>query len=223
MLAVVFVLQNRSAVAAWIRRLPMGRAGGAGVQGVRDRLADAWHMLAIAYIVGVYAVAALGIEGGFEFLVRATLVSVVIVVVARMTEWPACAAWWSGDSPSETTPRTAFPSSRRGPTATCRSSMHGAAHRGLPWSPPLALLYTWGLDALGWLDTPLGQRMTRSAISIAAVLAMALIAWEFVSSAVERYLSKTDAEGNIVQRAAPAPAPCCRSCATSSSSCWRSW
>ena len=42
-------------------------------------------MLAIAYVVGVYAVAALGIEGGFEFLVRATAVSVVIIVVARMT------------------------------------------------------------------------------------------------------------------------------------------
>jgi small conductance mechanosensitive channel len=83
-LAVVFALQNRSAVAAWIRRLPAGRAGVAGVQGLRDRLADVWHVLAIAYVVGVYAVAALGIEGGFEFLVRATVVSVVIVVVARM-------------------------------------------------------------------------------------------------------------------------------------------
>jgi small conductance mechanosensitive channel len=46
--------------------------------------------------------------------------------------------------------------------------------------------------------------MTRSAISIAAVLVIALIAWEFVSSAVERYLSKTDAEGNLVERGARA-------------------
>ena len=201
-LAVVFVLQNRSTVAAWIRRLPMGRAGGAGVQGVRDRLADAWHMLAIAYIVGVYAVAALGIEGGFGFLVRATLVSVVIVVVARMTTAGLRRlverGFAIGDDAKDRFPQLEARANRYLPV------VHMVLRTVVFVVAGLALLYTWGLDALGWLDTPLGQRMTRSAISIAAVLAMALIAWEFVSSAAERYLSKTDAEGNIVQRGARA-------------------
>ena len=176
-LAVVFVLQNRSAVAAWIRRLPMGRAGGAGVQGVRDRLADAWHMLAIAYIVGVYAVAALGIEGGFEFLVRAALVSVVIVVVARMTTAGLRRlverGFAIGDDAKDRFPQLEARANRYLPV------VHMVLRTVVFVVAGLALLYTWGLDALGWLDTPLGQRMTRSAISIAAVLAMALIAWEF--------------------------------------------
>jgi len=37
----------------------------------------------------------------------------------------------------------------------------------------LALLETWGVDALGWLDTPLGKQLTESAFSIMAVLVLA--------------------------------------------------
>ena len=199
-LAVVFVLQNRSAVAAWIRRLPTGRAGGAGVQGLRDRLADGWHVLAIAYVVGVYVVAALGIENGFEFLVRATVVSVVIVVVARMVmaglRRLVERGFAIGDDVKSRFPLLEARANRYLPV------VHVVLRTVVTVIAAFALLYTWGFDAFGWLDTPLGQRMTRSAISIAAVLVIALIAWEFFSSAVERYLSKTDAEGNVVARSA---------------------
>ncbi len=199
-LTVVFVLQNRNAMAAWIRRLPTGRAGVAGVQGLRDRLADAWHVLAIAYIVGVYAVAALGIKDGFEFLVRATVVSVVIIVVARIVmsglRRGVERGFAIGDDVKARFPLLEARANRYLPV------VHVVLRTLVTVIAVLALLYTWGLDAFGWLDTPLGRRMTQSAISIAAVLVIALIAWEFVSSAVERYLSKTDDEGNVVARSA---------------------
>ena len=199
-IAVVFVLQNRSAVAAWIRRLPTGPVGRAGVQGLRDRTADGWHVLAIAYVVGVYAVAALGIEDGFEFLVRATVVSVVIVIVARMVmaglRRLVERGFAIGDDVKSRFPLIEARANRYLPV------VHVVLRTLVTVIAALALLYTWGLDAFGWLDTPLGQRMTRSVISITTVLVIALIAWEFFSSAVERYLSKTDAEGNVVARSA---------------------
>ena len=199
-IAVVFVLQNRSAVAAWIRRLPIGRVGGAGVQGLRERLADGWHVLVIAYVVGVYAVAVLGIEDGFEFLVRATIVSVVIVVIARMVvaglRRLVERGFAIGDDVKIRFPLIEARANRYLPI------VHVVLRTLVTLIAALALLYTWGLDAFGWLDTPLGQRMTRSAVSITTVLIIALIAWEFFSSAVERYLSKTDAEGNVVARSA---------------------
>ncbi|MDP6787485.1 MAG: mechanosensitive ion channel [Rhodospirillales bacterium] len=201
-LVVVFVLQNRGAVAAWIRRLPTGRTGGTGIKGLRDRLADGWHVLAIAYVVGVYAVAALGIEDGFAFLIRATVVSVVIVVVARMAMAGLRRAvergFAIGDDIKSRFPLLEARANRYLPV------VHVVLRALVTVIAVLTLLYTWGLDAFGWLDTPLGQRMTRSAISIAAVLVIALIAWELVSSAVERYLSKTDDEGNAVARSARA-------------------
>ena len=66
----------------------------------------------------------------------------------------------------------------------------------------LALLETWGVNALGWLDTPLGKQLTESAFSIMAVLVLALIFWEAVNTGVERYLNRTDAQGNMVERSA---------------------
>ena len=199
-LTVVFVLQNRGAVAAWIRRLPTGRAGGAGVQGLRDRLADAWHVLIIAYVVGVYAVAALGIEGGFDFLIRATAVSAVIVVVARMAmaglRRLVERGFAIGDDVKSRFPHLEARANRY------LAVVHAVLRTLVAVVAALTLLYTWGLDAFGWMDTPLGQRIVRSAVSITAVLVITLIAWEFFSSAVERYLSTTDAEGNAVERSA---------------------
>jgi small conductance mechanosensitive channel len=66
----------------------------------------------------------------------------------------------------------------------------------------LALLETWGVDALGWIDTQLGQQLAESAFSIVAVVALALIFWEAVNSGVERYLTQTDGQGNVVERSA---------------------
>ena len=81
LLAIIFLLQNRSSIADWI--------GGDGLTAsgwgrVRRTLADIWQLLAIFYIVGLYAIYALRIEGGFVYVARATALSVVVVVAARL-------------------------------------------------------------------------------------------------------------------------------------------
>ncbi len=50
---------------------------------LRARLGEIWHVLAIVYVVAIYGVWALGIEGGFRFLMRATVLTVVVVALAR--------------------------------------------------------------------------------------------------------------------------------------------
>jgi moderate conductance mechanosensitive channel len=198
----VFVLQNRAAVTAWIRRLPTGRIGTAGMRGLRDRLADAWHVLAIAYVIGVYGVAALGIEGGFQFLIRATVVSVVIIVLARLVMAGLRRLMERGFAVGDDV-------KARFPLIEARANrylpvVHVVLRTLILVIAVLALLQTWGVDAFGWLGTPLGGRIASGGLSIAIVLVIALIVWELVSSAVERYLTKTDAEGNAVLRSARA-------------------
>ncbi len=86
-LAVIFVLQNRVPVGEWLR----GRGAPAGAASddasgwliLRRRFGDIWHVLAITYIVGIYLVYALRVEGGFIFVLRATLISVVVLLAAR--------------------------------------------------------------------------------------------------------------------------------------------
>src|SRR5262249_22084783 len=61
LLVAVLILQNRASVAAAIRG--DGAAGPLG--GMRRRLAELWHILALAYVAILFLIFFLGIEGGF--------------------------------------------------------------------------------------------------------------------------------------------------------------
>lgn len=195
-LAVVFLLQNRAPVAAWIRG--EGKAKRAGR--LRDRFADIWHVLAVIYVAAMFGVWVLGIEGGFQYLARVTAVTAVILVVALLI--------MTGLDRLVERGFAIRPELRdRFPTLEERANRYLPAMRlALRWAvgliAALTLLETWGVDALGWLDTPLGKQLAESAFSIIAVVVLALISWEAVNAGVERYLTRTDAHGNVVERSA---------------------
>lgn len=195
-LVVVFVLQNRVPVAARIRG--EGKTGRAAR--LRDRFADIWHVLAVIYVAAIYGVWALGMEGGFQYLARATAVTVVILIAARLIMTGLDRLLERGLAIRQDV-RDRFP------TLEERANRYFPAMRLLlRWAvgliAALALLETWGVGALGWLDTPLGKQLTESAFSIIAVLVLALIFWEAVNTGVERYLNRTDAQGNVFERSA---------------------
>ena len=77
---VMLVLQNRTAVRTWIAGSEP--SGSAAWGRVRSSFAEIWHVLAISYTVAVFVVFALELEGGFDFLVRATVVSLVTGAIA---------------------------------------------------------------------------------------------------------------------------------------------
>jgi moderate conductance mechanosensitive channel len=66
----------------------------------------------------------------------------------------------------------------------------------------LTLLQAWGLSAYSWLDTDAGRQTTGTAVTIAIVIIVALVAWELFSSGVERFLH--DAAGRPTARSARA-------------------
>src|SRR5262249_57335259 len=82
-LLIVLALQNRGRVARWLRGRPAkGRSG--TVRVVREGLADAWPALAVLYVLAVYGIWALGMPDAFEFILRASLVSLAVIVGARL-------------------------------------------------------------------------------------------------------------------------------------------
>ncbi len=201
-MAVIFILQNRQAVAAWLRghraSLPFGRQ----IQGVKNRLADVWHILASIYVIAVYLVWAMQVEGGFEFMIRASVLTVVILVVATVLSAGARRLIVRGFSIGQDV-RERFP------------LMEIRANRYLPLLQlvfrmtllvftVLALAQAWGMDSLGMLSSETGLRILSSLLSIATVLIGALIFWEITSGAIERYLRATDREGNRIQRSSRA-------------------
>ena len=142
-LTVVFFLQNRVPVAAWIR----GEGKVRRARRLRDRFAGIWHVLAVLYVAAIYGVWVLGIEGGFQYLARATAVSAVILVASRLVMTGVDRLLKRGFAIRQDV-RERFP------------ALEERANRYLPalrlllrWAvgliAALALLETWGVDALG--------------------------------------------------------------------------
>jgi len=187
-LAIIFLLQNRSTVAAWIAGEP---AAASGWSRVRRTLGETWHLLAILYIIAAYLIYALHMEGGFTYVLRATLLSLILIVAARLL--------------------VSFVQrlSRRGfalkpelkaqfPTLEQRANRYIPILTGLVGGVVyflafLAVLQAWNVAAFAWFDSDLGRRMTGHALSIGMVLVIALAIWEVSASAIERYLSAIDA------------------------------
>lgn len=200
-LLVVFVLQNRESVASFIRGGRGTRRHGAlGI--LRARLADIWHVIAVAYLLGSFIIWALQVDGGFEFLFRATILSALILLGARAITAIVKQAFRRGFAISPELNQR-FP------------GLEEHANRYLPALQMilltavyvvafLGILAAWGLNSFGWATSEAGQELIGSIAKILAVIFIALVIWELVRSSIDRYLSKTDKDGSIIERTARA-------------------
>jgi small conductance mechanosensitive channel len=205
-LAIVFVLQNRAAAREWLRGggepAEAARMPRSGWRVLRNRVADTWHVLAICYIVGIYAVYALRIQGGFLYVVRATALSLIVVLAARIIVGLARRVSHRGFAISPDL-KHKFP------------TLETRANRYLPilsavvavvvyCVAALTVLQAWNVEAFSWFQSSLGRRFTGGVISIATALLAALVVWELFSSAIERYLAALDESGQPIPRSARA-------------------
>ncbi|MEX0809094.1 MAG: mechanosensitive ion channel domain-containing protein [Dongiaceae bacterium] len=184
-LVVVLILQNRAAVAHAIR--------GHSVGGVRARIADVWHVLAVVYIVACYVVWALAIEGGFTFLLRATVLTVVIFALAQAASYGIGRLIDHGFSLA--------------PDVKARHpGLEARANRYLPLlrkflrvaiyiAVGVALFEIWGFGTLTWLVSDSGSGLLRTIAIILFTSIFALAASEAIGLAIERHLRRLDAKG----------------------------
>jgi moderate conductance mechanosensitive channel len=224
-LGVVFVLQNRQAVADWLRPSPrqIPEAGaGEGAEAIladpvvihplpaprrrqaldlaRHRLADIWHILVIVYILGVFAVYALRIENGFSYLFRATLLTIAIFVVARLL---------IGGIAKLANRGFAIPDDLkyRFPTLEHRANRYlpilNVVASTVIWALALlSLLECWGISSYAWLASDTGRRITGSLMTIGTILAIAFLFWEVFNASIDRYLAGIMTNGDKIARSA---------------------
>ncbi len=76
---IVLIMQMRQDVANKIR----GDASRVIGQ-VRERVADVWHLFAILYVIATCGVWALEISGGFDYVLRSTAISLMIIVASNI-------------------------------------------------------------------------------------------------------------------------------------------
>jgi len=213
-LAVIFILQNRQPVAARIRGFQLvpdgtdtpaeteAKGDPSGWQALRERIADVWHVLAIVYVVGVFGVYVLQVDGGFIFVLRATLISIFVLAIARLLSRLVLGishrGFAIGDDLKERFPTLEARANRYLPALSVIVSI------GIYCFALIALLQAWGVGAFAWFDSDFGRRVAGGLVSIGAVLLGALIVWELFSSLIERYLSGVDSHGRRITRSARA-------------------
>ncbi|MGH7064037.1 MAG: mechanosensitive ion channel domain-containing protein [Stellaceae bacterium] len=184
LLAVVFVLQNRGAIGRWIAGDPPSSTGWGRV---RRTLGEIWALLAVVYIIGIYLIYALRIEGGFGYVLRATVLSLVVIVAARLVV------------------RAVQRLSRRGFALSpeLKAQFPTLEHRANRYLPVLTglievavyvlaaatVLQAWDVAAFAWLDSTLGRQLIGRLAAIALMVAIALVLWEFVDAAIEQHLN----------------------------------
>lgn len=201
-MVVIFIMQNRAPVAKWLRNLGNGHKLGGRMQGLRNRLAEIWHILASLYVVAGYLIWASGIKGGFEFMLRASILTVVILLVAGLLSGGLRRAIERGFALSHE-------AKQQFPQLEDRANrylpiLHVVLRGAVVVITVLAVAQAWGLDSIGMLSSPVGRRVVSSVISIAVVLVIALVVWELVAGAIERYLDATDTNGIALERSARA-------------------
>lgn len=188
---VVLILQLREPVAALLR----GRGeGGTTLRNLRHRVAEVWHVLAVAYVLGGFAVWALDVEGGFEYLLRSTLLSLLVLIAARAVSHLIGRL-------IERIFRLNAELKERHPLLEVRANRYlPAFHRVLNISlavmTGLLILQMWGASPFAWLTGPEGRAVLATLFLIGFVILAALLVWEvfaaYVEATVQRQASAAD-------------------------------
>jgi small conductance mechanosensitive channel len=197
-IVISLVIVDRKEVARWIRgRDADDPKGPPAFFSLRKRVADVWHLLAIAYLVATFAVWAFDINGGFDFILHATLVSIAIVAAARFVLMAVEHAVTRGTN--LTHEAAGHPRLRE--RADIYLPIVRATASVVVWLIAIVALFDiWGLDAVGWITGPDGRALLARVFSIGFIVVSALVAWEFVSAVIETYLVGAVVDGTPVQR-----------------------
>ena len=192
-MAVVFVLQNRASVAAWIRGQRPESPG--TLYRLRSLVASVWHLLALLYVIGAYIVWVAGIKGGFELIARGSLLTLAIIVIARILATAVSQLIARGFTISDALKqRLPFLESRANRYVV---SLQIAAQVLIGILAFFAVLHAWNLDPLGVLATDVGRGAAGSIATILLVVLLAFAVWEAAGAFIEYKLS---AERDVARR-----------------------
>ncbi|NNG04549.1 MAG: mechanosensitive ion channel [Inquilinus sp.] len=194
----VLVAQNRRTLADALQRPRHGRPVGV----LRRRFAEIWHVLAFAYIVVVYGIWLLDIDGGAAFALRATVLS-ALVLLAVLALFAGMDRMMTGGLAFGDDLKAQFP------------GLEARANRYLPLLvravkavvvvvAGLAVLEAWDLGGFAFLSSDAGRGVAGRVTSIAVALLLAVVVWEAISGFVERRLSGVDEDGNPIAQSSRA-------------------
>lgn len=202
LLLAVLVLQNRVAIA---RRIRGGAEAGEAessrsnaVRLLRQRAGDIWHILALLYIGATFMVWAFEISGGFQLILRGTLLTIGILVAVRVLLFAAEHGFGRLFAVRPDV-RHRFP------------GLEQRANRYLPVLlgglrlllyvvAVFAILQAWNIDTFDWLNSATGRNIVARITTIVLVIVITLVLWEATAAGIEYYLTRPGPDGQPTMR-----------------------
>jgi small-conductance mechanosensitive channel len=205
LLVAQIVLQNRAAVAALLDAPDLAEGdrptrSRAFMRAARSRLAEAWHVMIILWLLAAWTVWALEIDRGFERLAEASLSTIAIIVGAKLLDEGVRRLL-------DRLFRISAELAVRFPGLEQRANRYLPAMRTLVSAIITAaglvlLLEVWGLGSLSWFGTGRwGGRLVSGASSIAITVVVALLIWEGANAAIQRHLARLPKDGSAARSA----------------------
>jgi small-conductance mechanosensitive channel len=195
----ILVLRGRHRVALRLRAPPgaQDRARG-GIAPWRDRLAGAWHYLALILIVAGWIVWAAGVRNGLGGL-RLLVGTVAIAVAARLA---AIVVLGMLDRAAHLSPEL----TRRLPGAARAARYHTPTRFIMRLAiiavTAVLVLQFWGANAFMWFGPDrIGGRLVLALVTIAVAALAAIIVWEGANTALERRISRLSETGSAAHSA----------------------
>jgi moderate conductance mechanosensitive channel len=195
----VLLMQNRRPVA---RRLapPEGKEASGAWALLRGRAAGTWHVFALGYLAAAYVVWASEVPGGFAYLARAAVLSVLILVVARSV----AAVAQRGLTHLLRINRNLI---ARNPLVERRANRYVPALRyaidaAIWFAAIIALLAAWEVDVGAVFANPVVAQILARLVAAAIIVVVALVIWEATDLAITMYLERKDDAGSSLVRSA---------------------
>jgi small-conductance mechanosensitive channel len=199
------VLRHRHNVSDTLRANPLAPGESPdrarlALRGARNQLANVWHVMVILWLFAGWAVWALALQGGFHRLLHGTLLSLVVVGIAKGLDEGLHRLLDRGLAPN---PEMV----RRYPGLPARAATYVPLTKGvisllIIAAGLLALLEVWGVDALAWFaGGTLGGRLLGTLLSIGLTLLLALAVWEVANTAIQRRLARLSRDSHAARSA----------------------
>jgi small conductance mechanosensitive channel len=198
-LFLVLVAQNREQVGQAIAAEPAAHSDEPSqLSSLRKGLARVWHLITGLYLIAIYGIWVLQVKDGAQFVLQATLISLLVIGITRLLMRGADHLFERGLRLSQDL-QTQFPGLEK------RLNRYFPSLRKLLKSAitvfaTLLVINVWGLNALAWFSDGAGKVLLVAALNILLIIMIALFLWELASGGVEHYLAQTDAQGKMQVR-----------------------
>ena len=191
---VVAVLEARVPIARRIH----ARTGRTGIWAtLLNRFSEIWHLVAIFYIAALWLVWAAELRNGYLRLLNFVLVSIAIIIVARLISIVILGGL--------DRLRVGSHIHDRHPNLDARLNAYYPLIRAvltaaIGAATLIALFEAWGFQIVSWLQlTGLGSRAASAIMVIGVTVLVAVLVWEGVNAGIELHLSKLSQSAQLTR------------------------